>query len=149
MARLSTLSAILVVSTATLSLARTPGHKAPAGTTQAEAGAPVHADVPRGHYCDLGYFTPEGLTRHKALVEKIAAAVTESEELENGYLFKFSGQFREAGDWLDGVRGCCPTVEYSVAFAPHSGPVTMRITGGAGAKEFIREEFSRIIHPKG
>jgi len=97
----------------------------------------------------MGFFTPEGLARFDALVQKIVAAVTESEELENGYLFKFSGQFREAGEWLDGVRGCCPTIEYSVAFSAQGGPATLRITGGAGAKEFIREEFRKIIHEKG
>jgi hypothetical protein len=146
MTRLATLSAALVVSsalvasTATLTLAHSPV-KAGAPTT----GAPT-TGAPAGHYCNLGYFTPEGLARHKALVEKIAAAVTESDELENGYLFKFSGQFREAGEWLDGARGCCPTIEYTVTFAPQSGPATLRITGGAGAKEFIREEFGKIVH---
>ena len=144
MTRLATLSAVLVVSTATLSPARTAEHEA-----QAVMSAPTQVGAPTTHYCNMGFFTPKGLARHEALVKKIVAAVTESEELENGYLFKFSGQFREAGEWLDGVRGCCPTVEYSVAFAPQSGPVTMRITGGAGAKEFIREEFGKIIQKKG
>ncbi|HKB08957.1 MAG TPA: hypothetical protein VKF61_11810 [Candidatus Polarisedimenticolia bacterium] len=132
MTRLATLSAVLVLSTATLTLAHRP--------EAAQAGAPTT------HYCNMGFFTPEGLARHKALVEKIAAAVTESDELENGYLFKFSGQFREAGEWLDGARGCCPTVEYTLTFATQSGPATLRITGGPGAKEFIREEFARIVH---
>ena len=146
MTRLATLSAVLIVSSATLSLARTSEPTAPAGTTQSAANAPLQGGAPSTHYCNLGFFTPAGLTRHKALVEKLAAAVTQSDELENGYLFKFSGQFREAGEWLDGVRGCCPTIEYTVTFAPQSGPVTLRISGGAGAKEFIREEFSKIIH---
>lgn len=146
MTRLGTLSAILVVSTATLSLAHTPGQTAPAGTKQVEAEAPAQGGAPPAHYCNMGFFTPEGLDRHKALVQKIAAAIKESDELENGYLFKFSGQFREAGEWLDGARGCCPTIEYAITFAPQSGPVTLRISGGAGAKEFIREEFSKIIH---
>ena len=146
MTRLATLVAALVVSTVTLSLARTSEQTASAATTQAEANAPGQAGAPPRHYCNMGFFTPEGLTRHKALVKKIADAVTESDELENGYLFKFSGQFREAGEWLDGVRGCCPTIEYTATFAPQSGPVTLRISGGPGAKEFIREEFSKIIH---
>jgi hypothetical protein len=142
--RLAILSALLVLSTAALSLARSSEPGAPAA-----ADAPVQAGVPQGHYCNLGFFTPEGAIRHKALVEKLVAAVTESEELEDGYLIKFSGQFREAGEWLDGVRGCCPTIEYTVAFTPQSGPVTLRIFGGPGAKEFIREEFREIIHEKG
>jgi len=137
MTRLATLAVLLVVSSPTLFLARTP-----------EAAAPAQAAVPVGHYCNMGFFTPEGVKRFDVLVQKIVAAVTESEELENGFLFRFSGQFREAGEWIDGARGCCPTIEYSVAFAPQSGPVTLRITGGAGAKEFIREEFRKIIHEK-
>jgi len=138
MTRLATLSAILVVLTAPQSLAGTPEHTAPNG--------PVQVGARSGHYCNMGFFTPEGLARHNALVEKIAAGVTESEELENGYLFKFSGHFREAGEWLDGVRGCCPTLDYTMTFAAQDGPATLRIWGGPGAKEFIREEFSRIIH---
>ena len=149
MTRPAILFALLVVSTATLSLTRTPEPAAPAGTARAAADAPVRIGVPPRHYCNMGFFTPEGLARFDALVQKIVAAVTESEELENGYLFKFSGQFREAGEWLDGVRGCCPTIEYSVAFSAQGGPATLRITGGAGAKEFIREEFRKIIHEKG
>ena len=137
MTRLATLSAVLVVSTAML--LAVPAHVQSAVAPTQDGAAPRH-------YCNLGFFTPEGLARHKALVEKIAAAVTESDELENGYLFKFSGQFREAGEWLDGVRGCCPTIDYTVTFAAQSGPATLRISGGPGAKEFIREEFSRIIH---
>jgi len=146
MTRLAILSAVLFVSTSALPLARASEQAARGRTMQAKANAPAQAGAPSAHYCNLGFFTPEGLARHKALVEKIAAAVTESNELENGYLFKFSGQFREAGEWLDGVRGCCPTIEYEATFAPQSGPATLRIWGGPGAKEFIREEFSRIIH---
>jgi len=134
MTRLTMLAAIFVISTAALSLTRASAQTAPV--------------VPAGHYCNLGFFTPEGLVRHKVLVEKLADAVTSSEELENGFVVKFSGQFREAGEWLDGVRGCCPTIEYSVTFSAQSGLATLRITGGPGAKEFIREEFKRIIQAK-
>lgn len=136
MTRLTTLSTFLIITTAL----------SPAAIV-AQA-APAQAGAPSGHYCNLAFFTPESGARHRVLVEKLAAAVTSSEELENGYLIKFSGQFREAGEWLDGVRGCCPTIEYSVTFSPQSGTATMRITGGPGAKEFIREEFSRILQKK-
>jgi hypothetical protein len=95
----------------------------------------------------MGFFTPEGLARHKALVPKVAAAVTARQELENGYLFRFSGQVKEAGEWIDGVRGCCATLDYAVTFSANAGPSTLRITGGPGAKEFIREEFAQIVQP--
>jgi len=102
-----------------------------------------------GHYCNMGFFTPETLARHKALTVKLAAAITNVDELPNGYAFTFSGQLREAGEWLDGVRGCCPTVEYSARFATESGPSVLSISGGGDAKEFIREEFAHIFPRKG
>jgi hypothetical protein len=110
----------------------------------AEASPPP-TPTPTGHYCNLGVFTPEEHAHLKSLVPKLVAATTTRKELPNGYAFEFSGQFKEAGEWLDSVRRCCPTVEYEVAFAPRGGPASMRITGGAGAKEFIREEFAPLF----
>jgi hypothetical protein len=137
----STLSATLL-GVAMLSVACAPQPAARAATTQ---GA---VDAPAGHYCNMGFFTPEGLARHKVLVPKLAAAVKEVDELENGYAYTIAGDMRELGEFLDGARGCCPTVEYTVTFPPHSGTVTLRITGGPGAKTFIREEFDAIAHGK-
>ena len=62
------------------------------------------AEPPKGHYCNLGVFTPEALKRHRDLVPQLAGAVSETRELPNGYAFKFSGKFEGAGEWLDGVR---------------------------------------------
>jgi hypothetical protein len=154
MTLLHALSTLLVAATAPLSLtcaclACAPEHTARASTTLAPVDAPAEGSVPTGHYCNMGFFTKEALARHEELIPKIVAAVTDREEIPDGFVFKLSGQFREAGEWLDGVRGCCPTVEYAITFTPRSGPATLRISGSAGAKEFIREEFRPILHPKG
>jgi hypothetical protein len=103
---------------------------------------------PTGQYCNLGVFTPTEWQRHKALVPQLAAATTERQELEDGYLFRFSGQFKNAGEWLDGVRRCCPTIRYQVDFDPHAGMASLRVTGETGAKEFIREEFAALLGTK-
>lgn len=106
------------------------------------------AEPPRGHYCNLGVFTPETLKRHQDLVPQLAASVSETRELPNGYAFKFSGKFEAAGEWLDGVRRCCPTLDYQVEFQRQAGTAWLRVTGGAGAKEFIREEFRALFEKK-
>ncbi|HEY6180084.1 MAG TPA: hypothetical protein VIX73_36835 [Kofleriaceae bacterium] len=112
----------------------------------AKAAPPAaSADAPSGHYCNLGVFTREEHERHRALVVKFRAAVSASHELANGYSFDFGGQFKEAGEWIDGVRRCCPTVDYHVDFAARGGPAVLRITGGDGAKDFIREEFKPLF----
>jgi hypothetical protein len=114
------------------------------GCTPAQASQPPPA--PAGHYCNLGVFTPEERAHlEEELVPKLAAATTRATELDDGYAFQVSGQFKEAGEWLDAVRRCCPTIAYDVAFSPQRGPATMKITGGAGAKEFIREEFAPLF----
>jgi hypothetical protein len=119
---------------ATLSLSCKPEAKASPARTGAEA--------PAGHYCNMGVFTPASLARFKELISKMVASVTTARELENGYVFSFSGQAREAGEWLDDARLCCSTLHYEVAFDPNAGPATLAITGSPGAKEFVREEFA-------
>src|SRR5262245_22034876 len=119
-----------------------PAHADPAKP----ASPPAHAgDAPKGHYCNLGVFTREEHERHRMLVGKAHAAVSASHELANGYSFDFDGQFKEAGELIDGVRRCCPTVDYHLEFTARGGPAMLRITGGDGAKEFIREEFKPLI----
>src|SRR5215471_11598575 len=103
------------------------------------------APTAEGHFCNLGVFTPAEWERHKTLVPKLAAATTGRVELGDGYEFVFSGQFKEAGEWLDGVRRCCPTVRYDLAFEPRGGVAKMRITGATGAKDFIRAEFDPLF----
>jgi hypothetical protein len=115
----------------------------------AMAAPPETPPPPAGHYCNMGYFTPETLARHKVLVPRVAAAVTQVRPLPDGYEYTLKGSLPELGEFLDGTRGCCPTVEYAVTFRPHRGTISLRITGGPGAKAFIREEFNAISHPRG
>lgn len=116
---------------------------APSATSATPAAAPA-ATPPTGHYCNLAVFTPEEHARHQALVPKLAAAVTARHELDNGYSFDFPGTVKEAGEWLDGVRRCCPTVDFDLVASAHQGPAVLRITG-VDAKPFIREEFGRLF----
>jgi hypothetical protein len=111
----------------------------------ARAAAGGEEPKPTGHYCNLGAFTPAEAERHRALVPKLASSTTARVELADGYAFKFSGQFREAGEWLDGVRRCCPTVKYQLDFEPNAGVAWLRVTGTNGAKDFIREEFRPLF----
>jgi hypothetical protein len=134
---------LMVVLAATLS----SGCK-PEGSARANP-PPTEANAPAGHYCNLGAFTPAEHARHKELVPLLAASIRERRELPDGYALSFSGQFKEAGEFVDGARRCCPTLHYQLDFEPQGGPVWLRITGGAGAKDFIREEFRQILSKDG
>ncbi|HEY0482792.1 MAG TPA: hypothetical protein VGD37_34965 [Kofleriaceae bacterium] len=108
-----------------------------------EAAAPEA--VAERHYCNLHFFTPQSMARHLALRGTLVAAVTERRELATGYRITFPGSFREAGEFVDGIRGCCPTIGYALQFAPHDGTATLEISGGPGAKAFIAEEFRQLV----
>ena len=109
------------------------------------APTPPPAQAPSGHYCNLGVFSKEEWARHKELVAKFHAVVGASHELANGYSFEFPGTFKEAGEWLDGTRRCCPTIELALEFSPRGGPALLRATSDAAAKAFIREEFAQLF----
>src|SRR5580704_13431349 len=98
---LAALAALVAVAAFACARSGAPGVR-PAEASEPPAAASASLG---GHYCNMGFFTPETLARHKALTVKLATAITGVEELPNGYAFAFSGQVREAGEWLDGVRG--------------------------------------------
>jgi hypothetical protein len=101
--------------------------------------------APKGHYCNLGVFTPAELQRlEKELVPKMVAATSSYQELDDGYAFQLSSK-AQAGEWIDLVRRCCPTLDYQLAFTAFGGGVTVRITGSPGAKAFIQSEFAPLF----
>ena len=79
--------------------------------------------------------------REAELLTRFKAAVIETEELQDGYAFHLPGY----GKWIELVaelivaeRECCPFLTFEVAALPNMGPVIVRMTGPAGAKEFVR-----------
>jgi hypothetical protein len=92
----------------------------------------------------MSVFSPEERARLTQLAIMLAAGVTARHELDNGYTFEFPGTVKAAGEWLDDVRRCCPTVDFDLALSSHQGPAVLRITGPE-AKPFIREEFARLF----
>jgi hypothetical protein len=112
------------------------------------AAGPATAEPPAGHYCNLKVFSKEEGARLKELSPLLAAAVTRRDELADGYAFAFDGKMKWAGEWLDDVRRCCPTVHFDVSFPPQQGAAVLKITGEHDAKVFIREEFALLFGDK-
>lgn len=85
--------------------------------------------------------TAELRDREAALLTRFKTAVIETEELDDGYAFRLPGD----GKWIEFVaelivaeRDCCPFLTFEVATLPNMGPVLVRVTGPAGAKEFVK-----------
>lgn len=82
--------------------------------------------------------------RREELSCEVFSGRLETEELDDGYAFVFPG---EAG-WVERLAGfvaaereCCPFFSFELLFEPGGGPISLRVRGPEGAKEFAREEF--------
>jgi hypothetical protein len=86
--------------------------------------------------------TSAELSEHEAtLLAQFRSAVIETEELHDGYAFRVPGD----GKWISimakmmvAERECCPFLTFELVAQPSMGPVIVRVTGPAGAKEFLR-----------
>jgi hypothetical protein len=79
--------------------------------------------------------------RQATLLAQFRSAVIETEELRDGYAFRVPGD----GKWIAIIakmivaeRECCPFLTFEFVAQPSMGPVIVRVTGPAGAKEFLK-----------
>jgi hypothetical protein len=82
------------------------------------------------------------LTERKdgALAELIAGA-EETTELSDGYELRFPGSAgwaRTLADFVAVERECCDFLTFELAFRPHHGPISLRLRGPDGVKDFMR-----------
>ena len=85
--------------------------------------------------------TVELRDREATLLDEFKSAVVETEELQDGYAFRLSGD----GKWMALIaelivaeRECCPFLAFELVALPNKGPLIVRVTGPAGTKEFLR-----------
>jgi len=71
--------------------------------------------------------------------------VTATEELPEGYAFRLPGD----GEWIQlaaelfaAERECCPFLTFELSAEPNKGPVSIRVSGPRGTKEFLKALFS-------
>jgi len=82
--------------------------------------------------------------REATLLVQFRSAVIETGELQEGYAFRVAGDgdsIRLIADLMVAERECCPFLTFEVAALPNLGPVTVRIIGPAGTKQFLRTVF--------
>jgi hypothetical protein len=84
----------------------------------------------------------EGLRNREAtLLAQFKAAVIESEELDDGYLYRVLGDKKSLAliaELITAERECCPFLKFDLSMEPGVGPVSVRMTGPAGTKEFLK-----------
>ena len=85
--------------------------------------------------------TAELRDRKATLFARFRAAVVETEELEDGYAFRLTGDGKWIGliaELMAAERECCPFLAFELVAQPNKGPVIVRVTGPTGTKEFLR-----------
>jgi hypothetical protein len=89
-------------------------------------------------------------SRREELSRKLFSGCKGVRELEDGYEFVFAGN----GEWIEGLarfiaseRECCRFFAFELLLEADLGPVSLRMRGPAGTKEFLAgqltEEFAR------
>ena len=85
--------------------------------------------------------TAELHDREAKLLTEFGSGVIETEELAAGYAFCLPGDskwIKLIAELIVAERECCPFLAFEVAALPNMGPVTVRVTGPAGTKVFLK-----------
>jgi hypothetical protein len=62
-------------------------------------------------------------------------------DLPNGYSFQFPAEmFDEVAQFVSKERRCCPFLAFEIVMAPADGPLSLRVTGPEGTREFLAAE---------
>src|SRR5215217_6644897 len=84
-------------------------------------------------------------SRREEISHKLFSGCKDVRELEDGYEFVFLG----AQERIEGLvrfvaeeRECCRFFAFELLFEPDLGPVSLRMRGPAGTKEFLAEQFT-------
>jgi hypothetical protein len=83
--------------------------------------------------------------RRANFLDKVAAHLTGSEELENGFSFRFSlrpGFLQDLAEVIDLERQCCPFLTFRTILQAGETSVVLEATGPEGTKEMVRELFN-------
>jgi hypothetical protein len=79
--------------------------------------------------------------RVATLVARFEPAVIATEELPDGYVFRVPGDKKWMGVVWEAIvaeRECCPFLTFELTAQPNMGPVSVRVTGPAGTKDFLK-----------
>jgi len=94
--------------------------------------------------CNIFAFSAKERKRH---FEELGPALRhmrkDVRELANGYEFDFPSDaktFAMLSEWSEQERRCCPFFDIDIRINRGGGPLTLRLTGAKGTKEFIQAD---------
>ncbi len=92
--------------------------------------------------CNMLAMSKAERAQHGVLSRQLIAAVREQRELADGYALRLPPEhWLPAARWAALESKCCPFFAFELASSTNGGPLWLRITGPAGAKAFMKQEF--------
>jgi hypothetical protein len=91
--------------------------------------------------CDPAAISPERRERWAAVTGELYRLVGEVRELPDGFALRLPTQeavLALAAEEMNFERLCCPFLRMSLEVEPNHGPSWLSMTGGVGAKEFLK-----------
>ena len=104
-------------------------------------GVCAAADVPLA--CNLKAISAAERPRYNDLVKRLRVAVTDRNELTDGYAYKLDAKkitLPEVAEWITMERLCCPFLTFQLD-VKGNGDSQLTLRGPVGAKAILREEF--------
>lgn len=99
--------------------------------------------------CNMKAMTPAQRQRHsEVLSPALRSAKLSVNELSDGYAFQFPSDaktFQTVTEWVGNERLCCPFFDFDIRIGDETVPMTLRISGPEGVKQFIRAELSGMV----
>lgn len=94
--------------------------------------------------CNMSGLSKAQRDELSASIHKLIDAKPTVVEISDGYEMKFAkaGElFPVATKWIQYERLCCPFFRFSIALDQNNGPMTVRLMGDEGVKQFIEGEL--------
>ncbi|HVE65486.1 MAG TPA: hypothetical protein VNC59_02815 [Thermoanaerobaculia bacterium] len=94
--------------------------------------------------CRRDAFGESDRAEHRRFAGELLAAVTDIEELGDGYALRFPGKpflFLRIARWIELERACCSFLTIRLEFERPEPAYRVRLTGPDGAKDVIRTEL--------
>ena len=82
--------------------------------------------------------------RRRDVLQKVRSVVSQVEELENGFRYRFpsdDGRITELANLVELEHRCCPFLKFKMTVEPGDGAIWLQMTGPQGTKEFLAEVF--------
>ena len=95
--------------------------------------------------CDLTVFGDNEKKRQRAILEEFRARVKGTRELDDGYAFQMLHEphmLALLAEMISLESRCCPFLDFTLEVTSGGHSITLKLTGGEGAKEVVRAEFN-------